>query len=104
MRLVTPNLTTAVDGDASFDSLGGQVTNHWRDTFIRRGRRAIDILVTKKTSRSNRNYFQIALLGVGIKRDDLEIKLLQQIQDYMLRLLSRVNATRFSRPLYGLLV
>ncbi len=92
----------AVDGDTSIDSLGGEVISQWRDVFIQRGRREVDIVVTKKLHDDDP---QIALLVVELKRDDLEIDhAIEQIRDYMIRILRRSNATDSRRPLHGLLV
>ncbi len=92
----------AVDGDTSIDSLGGLVVSQWRDVFVRRGRREIDFVVTKKPRYGGP---QIALLIVELKRDGIELAdALDQIQDYMKRILRRSNATGRFLPVYGLLV
>lgn len=40
--------TEAVDGDISRDSMGASVVSHFRDVFIKRGRREVDLVVAKK--------------------------------------------------------
>jgi len=92
----------AVDGDVSCDSMGGHVVSQWRDLFIQRDRREVDLVVTKKIS----NGPQIPLLVVEIKRDDLELsKALVQIEDYMKRMvIRRVALGHLEMPVLGLLV
>ncbi len=94
--------TEAVDGDVSCDSMGGHVISQWRDVFIQRDRREVDLVVTKKILDGP----QIPLLVVEIKRDDLELsKALTQIEDYMKRMvIRRVTLGHLDMPVLGLLV
>src|SRR5258708_38168721 len=61
----TTTSTEAVDGDVSNDSIGGRVVAQWRDIFITRNRREVDLVVAKKLNRGP----QLPLLVVEIKRD-----------------------------------
>ncbi len=91
----------ATDGDASYDSMGGLVVSHWRDVFAMRGRREIDLVVTKKIVGGP----QIPLLVVEIKRDDLDLRsAMTQIEDYLTRVVARCVVLNIRIPIYGLLV
>ena len=94
--------TEAVDGDVSRDSMGGDVVSQWRDVFIRRDRREVDLVVTKKIP----NGPQVPLLVVELKRDNLRLaSALTQIEDYMKRMvIRRVAQNHLQMPVLGLLV
>jgi len=93
--------TDAVDGDVSNDSIGGRVVSQWRDIFFTRGRREVDIVVAKKLNDGP----QLPLLVVEIKRDTLaKQSAMDQIEDYLDRILSRCAALGYDIPVYGLLV
>jgi len=92
----------AVDGDVSHDSMGGHVVSQWRDLFMQRDRREVDLVVTKKIP----NGPQVPLLVVEIKRDNLDLdNALRQIEDYMKRIvIRRVSLGHLEMPVLGLLV
>ena len=93
--------TDAVDGDVSSDSIGGRVVSQWRDIFSTRGRREVDLVVAKKLNRGP----QLPLLVVEIKRDALTKRAaMDQIEDYLDRILSRCATLGYNNPVYGLLV
>ena len=93
--------TEAVDADASFDSIGGIVVSQWRDVFIKRGRREVDLVVAKKTIGG----LQLPLLVVEIKRDNLDLdNAIKQIEDYLRRVVIRCITLGYNVPVYGLLV
>jgi len=94
--------TEAVDGDALRDSMGAPVVSPFRDVFIKRGRREVDLVVAKKLP----NGFQMPLLVVELKRDDLDYdSAVEQITDYLRRVMMRCVALGYGdAPLYGLLV
>jgi type I site-specific restriction-modification system R (restriction) subunit len=93
------SLTEAVDGDTSFDSIGGCIVSQMHDVCIRRDRREVD-LVAKKII----NGPQIPLLVVEIKRDNLHLEsTMQQIEEYLERVMIRCVALGYSF-VYGLLV
>ena len=79
----------AVDGDASYDSMGEHVVSQWRDVFDKRGRREVDLIVTKKITGGP----QIPLIVVEIKRDNLNLHpAMKQIEDYLLRIVSSLTS------------
>ncbi|KAF9528577.1 hypothetical protein CPB83DRAFT_894361 [Crepidotus variabilis] len=94
-----------VDGDTSIDSMGGTVVSQWRDIFLKRSRREVDFVVTKHMMYTG-EVVQVALLVVELKRDDLEFATARaQIEDYMVRILTRVNASiESAQSLRGMLV
>jgi len=93
--------TEAIDGDASFDSMGGYVISPWRDVFSMRGRREVDLVVTKKIIGGP----QIPLLVVKLKRDDLHTReAVKQIMHYMHSVLIRCRTIHPNLSVYGLLV
>jgi len=94
--------TEAVDGDVSNDSIGGRVVAQWRDIFLTRNRREVDLVVAKKLNRGP----QLPLLVVEIKRGVLDSKrnAMDQIEDYLDRILSRCAALGYNHPVYGLLI
>jgi hypothetical protein len=93
--------TDAVDGDVSNDSIGGRVVSQWRDIFSTRDRREVDLVVAKKLN----NGPQLPLLVVEIKRDILTRRsAMDQIEDYLDRIVSRCAALGYNHPVYGLLV
>jgi len=93
--------TEAVDGDNSFDSMGCHVVSQWRDVFIRRNRREVDLIVAKKLQ----DGFQIPLTVVELKRDDLTSDdAMDQIEDYLKRVVIRCIALDHDIPIYGLLI
>jgi hypothetical protein len=100
-----PDTTTtsieAVDGDVSNDSIGGQVVAQWRDIFSTRDRREVDLVVAKKLNSGP----QLPLLVVEIKRDTLNVRdAMDQIEDYLERIVSRCATLGYNHPVYGLLV
>ncbi len=93
--------TEAVDGDTSFDSMGGHVVSQWRDVFLKRNRREVDLIVAKKLQ----DGLQIPLTVVELKRDDLSREeAMQQIEDYLNRIVVRCKALGHNIPIYGLLI
>ena len=91
----------AVDGDVSTDSIGGLVVSQWRDIFLTRDRREVDLVVVKKLDEGP----QLPILVVEIKRDTLTKEAaLHQIEDYLRRVLARTTTLGYQLPVYGLLV